>query len=888
MHRLSWFLFLSIFLILSSCFSSRKSAADSKIPIVDPVILQPDTLSLPSAGNDTIEQNLQNRESLPKDSIARISADTIIYKTTDSTGAIQPEEKPATENETARVVTPEIDTVVIIGTGDIMPGTNYPDNRYLPPGNNCARLFDPVREVLMDADVTFGNLEGVFCSEGGTPKKCKDPSVCYVFRMPDEYLDCILDAGYDVLSVANNHVNDFGVEGRVQTAKLLDGAGVPYAGFRSKPFTTFTIDSVKYGFAAFAPHLGTVSLKDYDGAAEIVSHLDSICDIVIVSFHGGAEGKDHQHVPCTDEIYLGYNRGNICKFSHTVVDAGADVVFGHGPHVTRAVELYKDRLICYSLGNFCTYARFNLRGPNGLAPIVKVFTDRQGKFLEGEVISVLQSGEGGPRLDPSNGALGKLKELSKADFPESPLIIEDDGTLRVEAPLPDDVEILNRTFLGNWQRNYYGNEAPDSLNILWEHDLGKGITVIGRKTGSREWAGAGWTGQPLMVREGIDTFLVQGAYDHHLKKINASDGELVWQYKFDDVVKGTGTIWDHTSGTTLNNRWIILQGSRLGTHHYFDAEKIFSYRAISYMTGKELWRHNSKMTESYSRDVDASALIWNDTAYIGLENSYFTLFDPDPEAADSDGDYSYPKIFHQHQLYTGEDVTNHSYNVVTEASPCMIGRMIYVSSGSGHIWGYDMDKKMLTWDFYIGSDMDGSPVVTNDSCIIVTIEKQYIEGRGGMLKLDPSKDPEEAVVWFLPVEDDDKTSWEGGVIGSAGVTDSYNGENFAACMAIDGHLYVVRHDRLSGEQTIGFDGLTMLPTPELVFKYKIGASISTPVFDNEHLLACGYGGIYLFSYKNNDFRLLDTQPFVVEATPFFMNKKIYIASRNGNLYCLGE
>ena len=66
------------------------------------------------------------------------------------------------------------------------------------------------------------------------------------------------------------------------------------------------------------------------------------------------------------------NRGSVYRFAHEVVDAGADVVFGHGPHVTRALEFYRDRLICYSLGNFATYRRFNLSGPNGIAPIVKV------------------------------------------------------------------------------------------------------------------------------------------------------------------------------------------------------------------------------------------------------------------------------------------------------------------------------------------------------------------------------------------------------------------------------------------------------------------------------------------------------------------------------------
>ncbi len=114
-----------------------------------------------------------------------------------------------------------------------------------------------------------------------------------------------------------------------------------------------------------------------------------------------------------DEVYLGTNRGSVYRFAHEVVDAGADVVFGHGPHVTRALELYKDRLICYSLGNFATYRRFNLSGPNGIAPIVRVDVNRAGEFLSGEVAAVYQPGEGGPRPDPSRRAIQNHQSLQK-------------------------------------------------------------------------------------------------------------------------------------------------------------------------------------------------------------------------------------------------------------------------------------------------------------------------------------------------------------------------------------------------------------------------------------------------------------------------------------------
>jgi hypothetical protein len=321
------------------------------------------------------------------------------------------------------------DTLCIIGTGDIMLGTSYPSPAYLPPGGDCSPLLRPVYPILQSGDVLFGNLEGVFCREGGTPKECLDTTRCYVFRMPDHFAGCLVEAGYDVLSVANNHVNDFGPEGRESTARLLDSLEIAFAGFTSHPWALFEKGGVTYGFAAFAPNKGTMDLLDYSGAEAITALLDSLADVVIISFHGGAEGKEHQHVIRGDEEYLGTNRGSVYRFAHGVVDAGADVVFGHGPHVTRALELYRDRLICYSLGNFATYRRFNLSGPNGIAPVVKVYTDREGRFLYGKVDAVYQPGEGGPRPDPRNRAVSVIRELSTADFPDQDLLIGADGSL---------------------------------------------------------------------------------------------------------------------------------------------------------------------------------------------------------------------------------------------------------------------------------------------------------------------------------------------------------------------------------------------------------------------------------------------------------------------------
>ena len=324
------------------------------------------------------------------------------------------------------------DTITIIGVGDIMLGTDYPSAKYLPPSGQCNMLLANVMPLLRDADITFGNMEGVLAGEHGKAKNCKNPDQCYVFRMPEQFVNCLAEADFDLLSVANNHVNDFGYEGRKNTSKVLDEAGLSFAGFIDKPYTIIEKGGKKYGFAAFAPHSGTNNLLDIKKAVELISYLDSVTDIVIVSFHAGAEGKDHQHVTRETEYFYGNSRGNVYDFAHRAIDAGADVLFGHGPHVTRAVEVYKNRFIAYSLGNFCTYSRFNLSGPNGIAPLIKVFTDTTGNFLQALITPVYQEGEGIPHVDPNIRAVKKIQELTATDFPNQNLIIEDTGLIYIK------------------------------------------------------------------------------------------------------------------------------------------------------------------------------------------------------------------------------------------------------------------------------------------------------------------------------------------------------------------------------------------------------------------------------------------------------------------------
>lgn len=454
-----------------------------------------------------------------------------------------------------------------------------------------------------------------------------------------------------------------------------------------------------------------------------------------------------------------------------------------------------------------------------------------------------------------------------------------------------NIEVVSGTFLGNEKRNFYGENAPSKLKVKWKLYLGKGITTISRKIGDKLWYGAGWTGQPLVVKENNKTFLIQGAYDHNLKKIDAKTGKIVWQSKFDDVLKGTGTIWYNKNAKEEKNKLVILQGSRLGQGNYLDNKIIPSYRGVSYKTGEQLWIMNVKWGASYSRDVDGSALIIKDTAYIGLENALFTVFDPNYKNGIKRDGLLQPKIFEEHKLYEKSDRKLHKGNLVTESSPCRLRDHIYIASGSGHVYGYNLNTRKIDWEFFIGSDIDGSPVVTNDSCILVSIEKQYIKGRGGVLKLDPTQKGKAAVKWFFPVKDKKFHTWDGGIIGTASVDDYYTentDNNIAAFSAIDGYLYIIKHKKTTEKKELAFDNINSYITPELLYKYKIGPSISTPIIVGNKIIAASYNAIFLFERNGDTIKLLDRFPGSFESSPVVYNNKVFIASRNGYMYCLGE
>ena len=343
-------------------------------------------------------------------------------------------QRPADNSAPAKIS----QTLSIVAVGDMMLGTNYPLNHLAD--DDAVSLLAPVHGVLRNADITFGNLEGTLSDTAKPEKKCKVKDRCYLFRSPVRYVSLFKEAGFDVISLANNHARDFGESGRTDSMTALDTAGIYHSG-RQGDIASWEVKGLSIAMIAFAPFKDSHDMLDLTYAQRLVAEVSEEHDIVIVSIHAGAEGLDVLHLPFEEEFYYGENRGDAVAFAHAVIDSGADMVIGHGPHVPRALELYQGRLISYSLGNFCTYYGISVAETKGLAPILKAELDENGQFVSGRIISARQIRPGGPVLDKSHQAARLIKSLTEEDFPHGQLSLDDTGRVNIIKP---DVQTVSK------------------------------------------------------------------------------------------------------------------------------------------------------------------------------------------------------------------------------------------------------------------------------------------------------------------------------------------------------------------------------------------------------------------------------------------------------------
>lgn len=311
--------------------------------------------------------------------------------------------------------------VAIVATGDIVMGST-PN---LPPDGG--RSFFSDVEADLAGDVVLGNLEGTLSTGGGS--KCGSGSTnCFAFQTPPSYARWLAQAGFTVMNLANNHAFDYGASGLRQTIAALDREGLGHTG-RPGQVTVQKVGQIRVALVGFASYPWAASLTDIAGAKRLVEKAGRSADVVIVTMHAGAEGRDRQHVRRGTERFLGENRGDVVRFTHAVVDAGADLVVGHGPHVLRGMEWYKRRLIAYSLGNFAGYEVFSLGGALSTSGILRVILRGDGTFETGRLVPTTLVGKGVPALDPSEAAHGMVRTLSREDFGARAVKVSPDGLL---------------------------------------------------------------------------------------------------------------------------------------------------------------------------------------------------------------------------------------------------------------------------------------------------------------------------------------------------------------------------------------------------------------------------------------------------------------------------
>lgn len=279
----------------------------------------------------------------------------------------------------------------------------------------------------LTGDVVIGNLEGTL-TVGGASKCGPSSTDCFAFHAPPSYAHLLRNAGFTLMNVANNHAADYGPEGQRETLAALRLTHLRWTG-RPGQITIGTVRGVRVAVIGFAPYPWAQSLTNLRAAARIVRRATLQADLVVVVMHAGAEGSDRQHVRRGTEWFLGENRGDAEAFSHVVVDAGADLVMGSGPHVLRGMEWYHGRLIAYSVGNFLGNGTLSIGGVLGVSGILHVTLGADGSWLRGGLTPVRLVSPGVPALDPDEAAHGIVRTLSREDFGRNAMRVTPAGRL---------------------------------------------------------------------------------------------------------------------------------------------------------------------------------------------------------------------------------------------------------------------------------------------------------------------------------------------------------------------------------------------------------------------------------------------------------------------------
>ncbi len=333
--------------------------------------------------------------------------------------------------------------------GDVTLGTNLDTTWVFTASARAGRrvaafpspdsLLAPLRPLLQDADVVILNVESAIGEGAPGRRKCAPNSnTCFAFRSPVAAagaLRRVAGAAPFVGNVANNHARDAGDSGWYATMRHLRDAGGSVTGADTLATVVEAANGDTVAFLGFSPWTG----PDPRNLASVRRHVARAAaryPYVVVSVHIGAEGRGAQHVYNGTEIFLGEDRGNSVAFAHAAIDAGASVVFGHGPHVMRAAEWYRSGLIFYSLGNLLTYGPFTLSDPMNRGGIACAELQPAGGVSYAELRSTRQTPPGLVAPDAAGTAAQLVDALGMQDFPATVARVTPEGLMARAGAIP--------------------------------------------------------------------------------------------------------------------------------------------------------------------------------------------------------------------------------------------------------------------------------------------------------------------------------------------------------------------------------------------------------------------------------------------------------------------
>ena len=316
---------------------------------------------------------------------------TLVFLSCSATSAIA--QTPSCTSTTP-IAADETPVRMVFG-GDIVLGNSFVVENI--PKEWEANYFAGVRSVLKRADFAFGNFEDTLTEHKKTSKNTATGRA-YAFRSPPHYAALMYQEGFRAVNVANNHANDFGDIGFKDTLTNLQQAGIAVAGLRDEA-ATLTVRGLNIAMLGFTYSSRFNTVFDLEAGATLVRQAKRPGVYVIVTFHAGAEGSAAVWHGDEEEEFLGENRGNTVAFSRAMIDAGADIVVGHGPHVLRAAECYHDKPIVYSLGNFVGVGGLSAKNFAAVSALLEISVALDGSLQQINLVPVRFNDQKLPQID---------------------------------------------------------------------------------------------------------------------------------------------------------------------------------------------------------------------------------------------------------------------------------------------------------------------------------------------------------------------------------------------------------------------------------------------------------------------------------------------------------